>query len=243
MFQTGRGFENSLTPAILDLSRSAGAARITDQEIPGGLRAVYVAERLLAAGAVILTAPVLFVLAVVTGFLSGRGPFVRHVRVGWRGETLAMWKLRTMWGEKDPGSPDSDAGARFQWAETVTGVVPDIKNGQDDRVTGAFAAFCRRHSLDELPQLVHVARGEMSFVGPRPITRAELEKYYGDCTSEVLSVRPGLTGLWQVMGRNRLSYAQRRRLDLFLVRRAGAVFYLRVLLRSIPVALSGNGSC
>ncbi len=118
--------------------------------------------------------------------------------------------------------------------------MPGSKASRDARVNSRFAAFCRRYSLDELPQLYHVARGEMSLVGPRPITLVELEDHYGACAEEVLSLRPGLTGLWQVMGRSRLTYARRKRLDLLLVRRASASLYFRILLRSIPCVLSGR---
>ena len=105
-----------------------------------------------------------------------------------------------------------------------------------------FAAFCRRYSLDELPQLYHVARGEMSLVGPRPITLLELNEYYGASAAEVISLRPGLTGLWQVKGRNRLSYARRKRLDLFFVRNGSAGLYFQILLRSVSGVLSGRGA-
>jgi lipopolysaccharide/colanic/teichoic acid biosynthesis glycosyltransferase len=94
-----------------------------------------------------------------------------------------------------------------------------------------------------LPQLYHVVRGEMSLVGPRPVTLVELERHYSECMDEVLSIRPGMTGLWQVKGRNQLTYARRRRLDLIYVRRRSAGLYLRILLRSIPRVLSGRGAC
>jgi lipopolysaccharide/colanic/teichoic acid biosynthesis glycosyltransferase len=124
--------------------------------------------------------------------------------------------------------------------ESVSGPVPTSKRCADPRVKSRFAAFCRRHSLDELPQLYHVARGEMSLVGPRPITLAEHREYYGSSADEVLSVRPGLTGLWQVRGRSRLSYARRKRLDLLLVRRVSASLYFHILVRSIPSVLTGR---
>jgi exopolysaccharide production protein ExoY len=138
-----------------------------------------------------------------------------------------------MWGR------GCSAAGRFT-IENVSGPVPASKGSKDARVNSRFAAFCRRHSLDELPQLYHVMRGEMSFVGPRPITAEELNEHYGPAADEVLSVRPGLSGLWQVMGRSRLSYARRKRLDLLLVRRASRSLYFRILLRSIPGVLSGR---
>jgi lipopolysaccharide/colanic/teichoic acid biosynthesis glycosyltransferase len=165
--------------------------------------------------------------------LSRRNPLIRHRRVGWQRRPLAMLKFRTMWD-------DSPSGARWT-IEEVSGFVPE-KIG-DARVNGRFAAFCRRHSLDELPQLYHVVSGEMSLVGPRPITGAELRDYYGSDADEVLSVRPGLTGLWQVRGRSRLSYTRRRRLDLMLVRRRCGALYFRILLRSIPGVVSGRDAC
>jgi exopolysaccharide production protein ExoY len=167
--------------------------------------------------------------------LSRRGPLVRHARAGWRGAPLAMLKFRTMWSGNELPAP-------MFVVEDVTGNIPASKNEPDERVSSAFAAFCRRYSLDEIPQLYHVARGEMSLVGPRPITFAELKSHYGRSAEEVLSLRPGLTGLWQIMGRNRLSYESRRRLDLMFVRRASAGMYVRILLQSIPRVLSGSGA-
>ena len=142
-----------------------------------------------------------------------------------------MLKFRTMWDE---------CGTASLALENVSGPVPASKLRGDQRVNSGFAAFCRRHSLDELPQLYHVARGKMSLVGPRPITIEELQAHYGPAADEVLSVRPGMTGLWQVMGHSRLTYATRRRLDLLLVRHASPGFYLRILLRSVPGVVSGR---
>jgi lipopolysaccharide/colanic/teichoic acid biosynthesis glycosyltransferase len=80
----------------------------------------------------------------------------------------------------------------------------------------------------------------MSLVGPRPLTRGELAKYYGECAREVVQIQPGLTGLWQIRGRNRLSYRQRRRLDVFLVRRFCLLLYLKVLLCTPARVLTGR---
>lgn len=189
------------------------------------LRLIHPAERVFAAVALIAFAPIGLITALLIWVLSGQRPLIWHQRVGWRGVPLRILKFRTMWG--GPETPPSQNKS---------------KPVRDPRVTSRFAAFCRRCSLDEMPQLYHVARGEMALVGPRPITRAELDMHYGDDTQEVLSVRPGLTGLWQIMGRSRLTYAQRRRLDLILVRRFTPALYLRILLRSIPKVLTGVGA-
>ena len=181
---------------------------------------LHVLERTAAAVLLILLAPLILVVAAAIFLISGRNPLIRHTRAGWLGRPLAMLKFRTMWG--------TDVEA------------PPVKSQDDPRITSAFARFCRRHSLDELPQLVHVLRGEMSFVGPRPITAEELDEYYGPAAEEVLSVRPGLTGLWQVRGRSRLSYDRRKRLDLILVRRASLRLYVHILLCSMRHVFSGQ---
>jgi lipopolysaccharide/colanic/teichoic acid biosynthesis glycosyltransferase len=175
-------------------------------------------------------------IALAVAILSRRSPLVSHKRVGWRGAPLPMLKFRTMWKAGEPS-----CGPLV--IEDVSDSVPTSKDAGDPRVTSRFAAFCRRFSLDELPQLYHVARGEMSFVGPRPITLAELETYYGDCADEVVSLRPGLTGLWQIGGRSHLSYEERTQLDLMLVRKFSPDVYFSILLRSIPKVLTGSGAC
>jgi exopolysaccharide production protein ExoY len=197
------------------------------------LRVIYRVEPCVAAMALMVVAPALVVVATIIAVLARRTPLVRHRRVGWRGTELPVLKFRTMW-EPNP-----------QWAplfaiEDVSNAIPVSKNGEDDRITSRFAAWCRKHSIDELPQLYHVARGQMSFVGPRPITRGELDEHYGPSAEAVLSLRPGLTGLWQLMGRSRLTYSKRKRLDLRLVRCASPRLYFGILFRSVPRVLLGH---
>jgi len=204
-------------------------------EYPAGWATVHGLERVFAAALLMLCLPLLAIAALAIVFLSGKSPLVAHRRVGRYGASLWVLKLRTMW----------HSGARLDLprrlvehlAETT---VPEVKAGSDPRVSSRFAAWLRRFSIDELPQLVHVLRGEMSLVGPRPLTRAELAKYYGECALEIVQMQPGLTGLWQIRGRNRLSYRQRRRLDLFLVRRFGWLLYLKVLLCTPVRVLTGR---
>ncbi len=190
-------------------------------------------ERVLAWAALVLMLPGLAVVALCVWILSGSAPLVAHRRVGRFGESFWMLKFRTMWAR-------GDSAARG-WIELLPeGLVPESKIGGDARVTSAFARFCRRHSIDELPQLWHVATGEMSLVGPRPVTAVEWRKHYGDRSREVLRLKPGLTGLWQTRGRNRLTYRQRRRLDLFLARHYCLLLYLRILAGTLPRVIAGR---
>src|SRR5580658_1294337 len=120
----------------------------------------------------VLLLPVLLAVALLTGILSGRGPLVAHRRLGRFGVPFWMLKFRTMWS----GTPA--LASRFI-ERLPEGNIPEIKTGVDPRVTSRFAAFCRKHSIDELPQLWHVVRGEMSLVGPRPMTAVEWDTHYG----------------------------------------------------------------
>jgi len=196
------------------------------------LAGLYAVDRLLGGMLLLGCGPILVGLAGVTLLLSRRGPFISHIRVGQFGGRLEMLKLRTMWNGAEEVS--------LRLVECVGANPPGCKARGDERVQSRFARLCRKYSLDELPQLWHVVAGRMSLVGPRPITRIELEEYYGDAADEIVQLRPGLTGLWQTMGRNRLTYAQRRRLDLFLARRLSFGLYARILLRTVPRVLSGQ---
>jgi lipopolysaccharide/colanic/teichoic acid biosynthesis glycosyltransferase len=184
-----------------------------------------------AAFCLICLSPVLAILALAIRAASGASPLVAHRRVGRYGKTLWVYKFRTMW------PVDAPAREAAFFVEKVVDEKPQLKLAPDPRVTSALASFCRRHSIDELPQLALVAAGRMSMVGPRPITQFELHEYYGVDAMEVLSVKPGLTGLWQTCGRSRLTYRQRKRFDLFLVRRLSAPLYFRIVALTIPDVL------
>jgi lipopolysaccharide/colanic/teichoic acid biosynthesis glycosyltransferase len=199
-----------------------------------GLWLQWFAERALAGVVLALILPLLVVAAVSVAILSRRSPLIAHRRVGRHGAEFWMLKLRTMWNGDRPNAP-------WQWIEYLPeSTVPVFKGSSDPRVTSRLAALYRRFSLDECPQLLHVLAGQMRLVGPRPITFAEWNAYYGRPAEEVLSALPGITGLWQVIGRNRLTYAQRRRLDLFYVRHSGPGLDWLILLRTPLRVLSGR---
>jgi exopolysaccharide production protein ExoY len=197
-------------------------------------QAIGACERVVALVLFLAALPLILACSLLIRILSGRTPWIAHKRVGWEGSTLWMLKLRTMWGE---GAPSR---CWIEYIDDHQG--PYRKRADDPRVGNAFARFCRRHSIDELPQLWHVVTGEMSLVGPRPVTECELERYYGEDAAEILEVKPGIAGLWQTSGRNRLTYAERRQLDLKLVRERSASMYLTILLRTIPEVFRGENS-
>lgn len=200
-------------------------------------RAVGFAERLVCAVALAALSPIWLVIALSIAIFSGESPLIAVLRTGRFGTPLWLLKFRTMWA-----TPRITPWT-FRLVEYVVDEAgPLRKEPTDARVTSALARFCRRYSLDEMPQLLNVIAGEMSLVAPRPLTSSELREHYGADAAEVLSVRPGVTGLWQVSGRNALSYAERRQLDVQLVRTLNLRLYLRILARTIPVVLTGRNS-
>ena len=169
--------------------------------------------------------------------LSSRGPvFYGHTRIGHANSTFKAWKFRTMHPNADQilaTCLENDPELRREWAFNHK-----LKN--DPRVT-SIGKFLRKTSLDELPQLWNVLRGDMSFVGPRPIVSAEASRY-GDCFASYSSVRPGITGLWQVSGRNNTTYDERVELDEHYVRNWSVWLDLYILSRTIQTVLLGEGA-
>jgi exopolysaccharide production protein ExoY len=195
-------------------------------------------ERLASAMLLAALSPALVASAATIALMSGRTPLIAHRRVGQYGCALWMLKLRTMWDRRA-----CSAARPLRWVEYIEDDIgPEAKYDGDPRVPNWLARFCRRHSIDEIPQLLHVIRGEMSLVGPRPLTVPEVGKIYGPDAEEILQAKPGMAGLWQVSGRNRLSCAERRKLDLRLVRGRSFRLCLGILLRTIPEVFSGKNS-
>lgn len=181
-----------------------------------------------------LVLPVLGVLAVLIARHGGK-PLYGHTRVGRDGRRFRCWKLRSM-------VPNADAvlivhlathpAARAEWERSR-------KLENDPRIT-PLGRVLRKYSLDELPQLLNVLAGEMSLVGPRPITGQEL-RGYGAVAPAYLRLTPGITGLWQVSGRNRLDFAERIAFDAEYARRIGLRCDLGILLRTVRVVFGGSG--
>lgn len=218
------------TPSI----QLTGAGLRVPARVSPGAFLIAAAERFVAGACLILLLPFLAAALLAVFLVSRRTPLIAHRRVGQHGTEFWMLKIRTMWAEPR-------ASASGFWIEYVSEThVPADKSASDPRVTSRLAALYRRFSIDELPQFFHVLTGRMRLVGPRPVTRQEWDGYYGPDAVEVLSVRPGITGLWQVLGRNRLTYGQRRRLDLFYARHRSLALDLRLLLCTPARVLSGR---
>jgi len=189
-------------------------------------------------GAMLLLALLAPLFGVVAIAIWGRGgsAFYGHRRVGRGGRSFTCWKFRTMVPDAQARLAAllaSDPAARAEWAA-------EQKLRHDPRVT-RLGAFLRRSSIDELPQLWNVLRGEMSLVGPRPITAEEAPRY-GAAIAAYLAVRPGLTGLWQVSGRSDTGYDDRVRLDTDYVLRWSVWRDLVILARTPLVLLVGRGA-
>ena len=159
--------------------------------------------------------------------------FYTHERVGRNGRTFGCLKFQTMWADADQVLQTHLANNPIARAEWQT----QQKLSKDPRVT-KLGKYLRQYSLDELPQLINVLRGEMSLVGPRPVTQVELKKHYGENASTYESVRPGITGLWQVSGRNSLNYQTRIEMDLAYVNDLSIWLDMAIILQTVKVLYS-----
>jgi exopolysaccharide production protein ExoY len=170
-------------------------------------------------------------------YAHDRGPVLfRHRRVGRHGQPFFCLKFRTMAVDAEARLNEllaADPLARAEWTA-------DFKLRHDPRVT-PIGRFLRRSSLDELPQLFNLMRGEMSLVGPRPIVEAEIPRY-GWRYKHYCSVKPGITGLWQVSGRNDVSYRSRVAMDCIYARRKSPLLDIWVIAATLPAVLGKRGS-
>ena len=181
--------------------------------------------------------PVLLIIAAILYFRYDGEVLFRHQRVGRNGELFDCLKFRTMHRDSQRLLTECLATnpiLRKEWERTR-------KLAIDPRVHG-LGRLLRKSSLDELPQLLNVLRGEMSLVGPRPIVREEAERYADDFVY-YLALRPGVTGLWQVSGRNETTYAERVAYDVQYHNERSLLMDIKILLRTVVVVFTGKGAC
>lgn len=184
----------------------------------------------------VFVCPLMIIVAVLV-YVSDPGPILfRHRRIGRDGVSFLCLKFRSMVVDADRRLAellDADPALRILWER-------DHKLPVDPRIN-KMGRFLRVSSMDELPQLLNVLKGEMSLVGPRPIVAAEMEKY-GRYIEDYASVRPGVTGLWQISGRSNTSYRRRVALDVAFARSKSVRLYLKILTLTIPAVLFARGS-
>ncbi len=230
----------STLPALWGASRGCGG--LSGIEVRNGLllRTLQSLKRVVDVAIAIVTLTLsipllLFIAAAVKG--TGRGPVLfGHTRIGRHGRKFKAWKFRTMHNGADEilrAHLDHDAAAKMEWDNHQ-------KLKHDPRVT-YVGRLLRRTSLDELPQTWNVLIGDMSIVGPRPIVSEEIRRY-GDALRLYCTVKPGITGLWQVSGRNDVSYQQRVQLDQFYIRHWSPWLDLHILAKTIVVLIKRKGA-
>jgi exopolysaccharide production protein ExoY len=203
---------------------------------PIGLTSKRTIDIVLALSGIVLLAPLLFICFVLTIATSPGPALFRHRRVGFKGEYFDCLKFRTMAADSQERLSQllqTDPEAAAEWTA-------NRKLRHDPRVT-FIGEIMRKSSLDELPQLFNVLKGDMSIVGPRPVTEEELERY-DISVSAYLACRPGITGLWQVSGRSTTTYSKRVACDAYYARNWSLALDIKILIVTIPSLLVADGA-
>lgn len=188
-------------------------------------------------GALALSLPLTLPLMLLIR-LSSRGPAIYgQQRIGRGGKPFMCYKFRTMYADADQRLEallQNDPALQAEWHASR-------KLKRDPRVT-RIGTFLRKTSLDEIPQFLNVLKGDMSVVGPRPVVAEEITVHYGPKAHKILTVRPGITGIWQVSGRNDTSYAERVALDEYYVDHRSWWIDLKLFTKTIPALLTRKGA-
>jgi exopolysaccharide production protein ExoY len=201
---------------------------------PIGLTAKRAADIVLSLGGIVLLAPFLIICCMVTACFSPGPVLFRHRRVGFNGKPFDCLKFRTMAidaPERLRRHLEADPAAAAEWNAT--------RKLRDDPRTTMIGVMLRRSSLDELPQLFNVLKGDMSIVGPRPVTEEELGRY-SDAITAYYACRPGITGLWQVSGRSNTTFQRRVVLDNYYAHHWSMVFDAKIIMATIPAVCFSN---
>ena len=192
---------------------------------------------LLSTAAIILLLPVWLLIAFAIK-IESKGPVIHKTkRLGKNGSFFIKYKFRTM----IPNGEEVLQRLLKSNPKLREEYEANYKIRNDPRVT-RVGKLLRKSSLDELPQFFNILKGEMSLVGPRDIIPPELEQHYGHCKEKFLSVKPGLTGLWQVSGRSKLPYEKRVELDMYYIDHRLLWLDLKILLKTIPAVIKGEGA-
>jgi lipopolysaccharide/colanic/teichoic acid biosynthesis glycosyltransferase len=225
---------------IHSLTVSSGRAELLEQDAQCSSRFYRAGKRaldiVLGLVALLIAAPFLLCAALAIAATSTGPVFFRQERVGHRGRTFRIWKLRTMHQNTDDSAHRAYVRSMFTEDRSLEPRRTGLHKLDDDRVT-PVGRLLRRTSIDELPQLFNVLRGDMSLVGPRPALPWEVE-LFGPSEGVRCQVKPGITGLWQVSGRSRLTMREALDLDCDYARKPSLLLDLRILFKTIPVVLA-----
>lgn len=228
-------FENSLFLKLNRFRTQAHAALVAKTHQIGIKRIFDIG---FSSCALFLGSPLYFLIAATIFLSSPKAPVIfAHERIGLHGKPFKCYKFRTMYPDADKKLAQilqSNPALLKEWEQHY-----QLKN--DPRVT-LIGRVLRKTSLDELPQFWNVLRGDLSVVGPRPITQQEVEKYYPETSGKLLSVRPGITGLAQVSGRGEIDHTKKAELNLKYVREQSFCLDLKIILKTIPTILSTRGA-
>jgi undecaprenyl-phosphate galactose phosphotransferase len=188
-------------------------------------------------GAMIFFVPIGIAAALLIKITSPGPIFYSSKRVGKDGQQIYCWKFRTMHQNAEKKLLEllrDNPKLKQEW-DTY------FKLKEDPRIS-AIGKILRKTSLDELPQFFNVLKGDLSVVGPRPVTEEEIKKYFGSKASKILSVRPGLTGIWQTSGRSLLTFEERIRLEESYIDRQSLTLDLRIICKTIPAMFFTKGA-
>lgn len=188
-------------------------------------------------GAILFFLPLGLIIALLIKGTSPGHIFYSCKRVGKDGQPIYCWKFRTMCQDADKKLQEilhQNPELKQEW-DTY------YKLKDDPRVSG-IGKILRKASLDELPQFWNVLVGDLSVVGPRPVTEEEIQKYFGEKASKILSVRPGLTGIWQISGRSLLTFEERIRLEESYIEMQSLIFDLKIIFKTIPMIFISRGA-
>ena len=181
----------------------------------------------------IMLSPIFLILAIIVK-LDSKGPvFFAHTRYGKNGKKFKMYKFRTMYENAQDMINDFTPEQMKEWKE-------NFKLQDDPRIT-KVGKFLRKTSLDELPQIVNIIKGDLSIIGPRPVIEEELEKY-GENKEKFLSVTPGLTGYWQANGRSSTTYEQRMEMELYYIAHISPKLDFKIFFKTIESVIKKEGA-
>lgn len=217
---------------VLEISQKDNKTKIRKLEIYNKYIKKII-DKLISAVSLVILSPVFLIIAICIK-LESKGPvFFIHKRIGKNGKEIGMYKFRTM-------VPNAEELIKSFTPEQMKEFKENFKLENDPRIT-KVGKILRKTSLDELPQLINILKGELSIIGPRPVIEEELERY-GENKLKFLSVTPGLTGYWAANGRSNTSYDERMKMELYYIDNMSWKMDMKVFFKTIISVLKKEGA-